>query len=134
MSPLLSVLALISLVFLSYIVAMNFLKQRSQLDYLTRLKYDLETFINHFSEQGISENLSNNVYHYLQKIMNRSDFRPMPTDDLHRIYGLAEEDLEETVVELAQECGCSLPTSENVSGMPIDTVEHLVQLLWRLYI
>jgi hypothetical protein len=89
------------------------------------------TFMNYFSEEEISENICFQVYRYLQNSDIRfNDFPVHPTDDLGKIYGICEEDLDEAVLEIAKNCECQISNINNNRELnPVRTVEDLVRFL-----
>lgn len=73
------------------------------------------------------------VYQYLQEPQTRPGFPVNPRDDLYKVYGIWNEDLDDAVLELAKKCGCKTPTTGLLEGIaPIKSVEDLVKLLVHL--
>lgn len=87
-----------------------------------------ENFIKYFSEQGISVSLALSVY---IDIYQRHLFkRPVkPDDDLYKIHGIVDEDLDDLVLETAEANNLKIPLNTNYWQKPIITVEDLIQCL-----
>ena len=95
--------------------------------------YSLDQFLDHFSTETIPERILLEVYRYFQNLQTARDFPVHPADDLYKVYGVWNEDLDDAVIELARKCGCKTPTNENVAGInAVQTIEDLVRLLARL--
>lgn len=95
----------------------------------------LKQFIDRFTEQGVAEDLSREVYRYLQTQAPVCDFPVLPGDDLREVYGvgrLGGIPLPEAVDDLLMFCHCRQPTPEEMSEVQWPaTVEQLVKLLHR---
>ncbi len=89
------------------------------------------TFMNHFSAEEISEDICFQVYSYLQDSdIKFHDFPIHPTDDLGKVYGISEEDIDESVLEIARNCSCQISSINNIREMnSVRTVEDLVRFL-----
>ncbi|WP_353928952.1 hypothetical protein WJM97_11490 [Okeanomitos corallinicola TIOX110] len=89
------------------------------------------TFMTYFSEKEVPENVCFQVYSYLQNSdIKLHDFPIRPTDDLGKVYGICEEDLDEAVLEIARNCGCPiLNINNNRELTSVKTVEDLVRFL-----
>ena len=90
-----------------------------------------DDFATYFSALGIPRVKLFQVYLYFQDIQPVKNFPVFPTDDLYKVYGLADDDLDETVVDLAEQWGAVLPARLDGLG-PVCSVEDLVLLLNRL--
>ena len=90
-------------------------------------------FEEHFRRAGVPARIAREVYLLLRdgSFLGRAEVRP--GDELYKVYGLCEEDLDDAVLELARRCGCRRPTTQDVSGLPpVRTVEDLVRLIFYL--
>jgi hypothetical protein len=45
-------------------------------------------------------------------------FKPHPDDDLLQVFGLADEDLDDLVLELLERCHCRVPHPSETAEMP----------------
>lgn len=89
-----------------------------------RNDYGKDDFIRSFS---VDAQISNAVWDGLSREAVVKGFKPMPTDDLQRVFGLAEEDLDDFVLQILVQCGCRIPDSAETSAMsPVRTVGDLV--------
>lgn len=99
----------------------------------SRSPYSQEQFLDYFSNDAVRPDVVREVRRYLQTFQGITDFPVRPDDDLYRVYGLCDEDLDDAVIEIAETCGCATPTNEAVEGMaPVQSVEDLIKLLSRL--
>ena len=91
-----------------------------------------ENFAAYFWAEQIPQDKLRVVYDYLQDWQRPvKDFPVHATDDLYKVYGICEEDLDDAVIELAEKWRVSLPARfEGVD--PVHTVADLVRLLARL--
>lgn len=69
---------------------------------------------------------------YLQSLAGDPHFAVRAIDSLYRVYGIADEDLDDAVLFLAGRVGAPPPTTEAVSGSPVETVADLVLMVSRL--
>jgi hypothetical protein len=99
-----------------------------------RTPNSLEDFIEFFSRKGIPQHILVNVYRYFQDWQGEKDFPVRPIDDLYKVYGICDDDIDDTIDDLAESCGCKIPDAEDVKDMPhIRTVEDVTYVLFRLY-
>ena len=71
------------------------------------------------------------VYEYLQGWQSVKDFPVLATDDLCKVYGMCDEDLDDAVIDLAEKWHVVLPT-DFAGVQPVHTVADLVRLLASL--
>lgn len=95
----------------------------------SRSKDKKEDFINHFSKIGISTSLALSVYQYLQDWKYIDKFPVRPTDDIANIYGIADEDLDDLIIEIAQSNHLEIPQNTNYWKTPINTVEDVIKFV-----
>ncbi|MCW5958619.1 MAG: hypothetical protein KIS76_00545 [Pyrinomonadaceae bacterium] len=88
-----------------------------------------EDFIKHFVKQGISELLALDVYQYLQNWMSFNDFPVRPLDNLVVIYGIADEDLDDSIIEIAEANSYEIPKNTDYWEKQIVTVEDLIRFI-----
>lgn len=87
-------------------------------------------FIRIMEEKDVPEEVSRSVYDYLSEMWsNRKDRSVHPYDSLYGSYRIAEEDLEDAVVELSKQCGGVEPTTELVGHLPLITVTDMVRMI-----
>ena len=107
------------------------IRGRQQALMRARQSYSKEEFIGFFAGRGIASEIADEVWKILTENAAIGGFKPHPEDDLLKVYGLAEEDLDEDVVlELLQRCGCRIPPPAEIDGLkPLTTVADLVDFL-----
>lgn len=109
-----------------YIRKLNKLKKERPLE-------GLDTFLLGFANQGVSQRLLSEAYHYFQHVTEGVDFPVRPSDDLYEVFGIHGEDVDETVLEIARRSGVRAPTAREIKGSPpLRTVRDVVTLLDRL--
>ena len=87
-----------------------------------------DDFVAYFSGEQIPRDKLFAVYEYLQKWQTVEDFPVAATDDLCKVYGMCEEDLDDAAIELAEKWRVNLPADyEGVE--PVHTVADLVRFL-----
>lgn len=115
------------------VAVLGFFQRREQRLAQKRRSYSLADFVEKFSSEGIPERIAVEVFRYFQNVQTTKDFPVHPEDDLYKVYGVYNEDLDDAVVDLADRCGCGPPTNEKVKGLdPVRTIEDMVRLLGRL--
>lgn len=108
---------------------MIFQRIKDYVIYKTRDGERKEDFINHFVREGISENLAHFVYQYLQDWMNIKDFPVRPQDDLAIIYGIADEELDDLIIESAKTNNLEIPANSDYWGSPVVTVADSIRFV-----
>ena len=87
-----------------------------------------DDFVAYFSGEQIPRDKLFAVYEYLQGWQTVNDFPVAATDDLCKVYGLCEGDLDDTAIELAEKWRVNLP--DDYEGVdPVHTVADLVRFL-----
>jgi len=95
--------------------------------------HGLDDFVAFFSGEEIPRRTLVEVYKYFQSLQSVKDFQVHPTDNLYKVYGVWNEDLDDAVLELAKRCGSKTPVTEDLQNMPaVRTVADIVRLLSRL--
>ena len=87
-----------------------------------------DDFVAYFSADRIPRDKLFVVYEYLQRWMSVEDFPVHATDDLCKVYGICEEDVDDAVIDLAAKWRVVLPADFEGVG-PVHTVAELVRLL-----
>ena len=94
----------------------------------TRRGMGFDDFLAYFAGEQIPRDKLFVVFEYLQEWQSVKDFPVHPTDDLCKVYGMCEEDIDDAVIELAEKWRVLLPAEfEGID--PIHTVAELVRLL-----
>lgn len=71
------------------------------------------------------------VYNYFQSWQSVKEFPVDPNDDLCKVYGIVDDDVDDAVIELASGWRAKLPST--FEGLqPVRTVADVVRLLHRL--
>lgn len=92
---------------------------------------DFDDFVAYFSGEQIPRDKLFAVYEYLQKWQSVADFPVLATDDLCKVYGMCEEDLDYAAIDLAEKWHVVLP-ADFEAVEPVNTVADLVRLLAAL--
>jgi hypothetical protein len=66
-----------------------------------RRDQDIQDFLVYFAEHRIPQSLLERVYRYLQSFAGMETFSVHPNDDLSRVYGIVNEDLDDMILKLA---------------------------------
>ena len=107
------------------------LRYREQRLAKARTDQGFDEFINYFSSENIPRDKLRDVYEYFQNWQSVKDFPVLPTDDLSRIYGIVDDDIDDAVIELAERWRVRLPAT--FEGLPpVRTVADVVHLLHQL--
>lgn len=108
---------------------------RYQQQQLARIRsgQGFEEFAAYFPTENYPRDRLHEVYTYLQKLQFIKNFPVDPNDDLDKVYGLWDEDLDDAVSELAEQWRKKPPAEVDLEGYPpVRTVADLVRLLSRL--
>jgi hypothetical protein len=90
-----------------------------------------DDFAVYFSSEQIPRDKLFAAYEYLQGWQSVKDFPVLATDDLCKVYGICEEDVDDAVIDLADKWRVALPADFAGAG-PVNTVADLVRLLANL--
>lgn len=90
-----------------------------------------DDFAAYFAGERIPRDKLYVVYEYLQGEQSVKDFPVLATDDLCKVYGICEEDLDDAAINLATKWHVTLP-AEFEGVEPVRTVADLVRLLASL--
>jgi hypothetical protein len=114
-----------------FLAGNSWLRYRAKRLARSRSGTGFDDFAAYFSAEQIPQDKLRVVYEYLQDWQSVKDFPVHATDDLYKVYGICDEDLDDAVVELAAKWSVVLPA--DVGGIaPLHTVADLVHLLARL--
>jgi len=87
-----------------------------------------EDFVKYFVRENIPESLALMVYHKIQSGCFFKDFPVKPDDNLYKIYGIVNEDVDDIVIETAEANNRIVPNVlENQKT--VTTVEDVVRLV-----
>src|SRR5215204_564294 len=115
----------------SFLAGNWLLRYREQKIAEMRSGQGFDEFIAYFSREGIPRYKLREVYDYFQNWQTVKDFPVLPNDDLYKVYGIYDEDVDDAVIELADRWGAKLPpTFEGLE--PVRTVADIVHLLNQL--
>lgn len=94
-----------------------------------RLNYFRDDFVDSFQTASGRE-VAKVAWELLREEAVVADFRPKPEDDLLRVFGLADEDLDDLVLALLGRTGARVPgPAETLAMDPIEKVEDLIQFV-----
>ena len=95
-------------------------------DGLTRFR---QTYVG----RGFSDPMLEATYHYLAERDGAAGvhYEVLPNDNLQRVYGLADLDLEDAVLVIADKAGARLPTAHDLDAVKgqVHTVDELLTFL-----
>ena len=80
-----------------------------------------------FRRAKVPDDLAMIVIQYLCNWMNRQHFLVDATDNLYKVYGIVEEDLDEFVLHVADEYGRRPPSAAPYWPKPVETVEDVAK-------
>jgi hypothetical protein len=85
------------------------------------------------SEFPGTEDIAQHVWTVLRANAVVDDFRIDPNDELLYVFGLADDDLDELVLNLLRDCGCRIPSPAETAGLPpVRTVSDLIGFLSKM--
>jgi hypothetical protein len=91
---------------------------------------ELSDFIRHFDREP---DIARELWIALSREAVVEGYRPHPEDDLLKVYGLADEDLDDLVLGLLERCNCRIPPPSETATMPVvRTVADLFTFLERM--
>lgn len=115
----------------SFLTANGLLRYRDREIAKRRSGLGFNDFVAYFSGEDIPLHKLREVYAYFQNWQSVENFPVLPADDLYRVYGICDEDVDDAVIELADRWRAKLPpTFEGLR--PVRTVADIVHLLNRL--
>lgn len=98
-----------------------------------RAGMDPDEFVDYFTRQGIPRSVAEIVRAFFQDWKGILDFPVMPGDNIGDVYGIVDEDVDDTFYDLLELCGRrDKPDEAEIGGKPIITVEDLVTLIAQL--
>ena len=74
-----------------------------------------DRFVSHFPN---SSDIASEVWRSLQREAVVENFRVAPSDDLFEVFGMADDDVEELVLELLGRFDCRVPAPSETKQMP----------------
>lgn len=97
----------------------------------SRSRLSREEFIAKTSSTALGKLASNLLWEKLQSEKVVDEFSPGPDDDLLKIYGLADEDLDEDVIlSIMQQIGAPVPSADMLREFgPVNTPLDIVRLI-----
>ena len=97
----------------------------------TRPQTSKANFIEGAAATDLGRIAAASLWDRLNEIKVVQEFSPSPEDDLFKVYGLAEEDLDEDVVlSLIEEVGVTVPTKERLDRFGVvKTPRDIVRLI-----
>lgn len=126
-----SVWLLLTGIVASFLAGNSLLRYREKKLADSRRGQGFDDFTAYFSGEDIPRNKLRHVYDFFQRWQSVKDFPVHPTDDLYKVYGIVEDDVDDAVVELADRWRAKLPP--NFEGLrPVRTVADVVRLLHQL--
>ena len=115
----------------TFLAGTRLLRYRDQKLAKTRSGLVFEDFVAYFSGEDIPLYKLREVYDYFQNWQYVKNFPVLPNDDLYKVYGIVDEDVDDAVIELAERWRVKLPAT--FDGLePVRTVGDIVRLLKRL--
>lgn len=93
-----------------------------------RQDYGREDFIQHFEH---APDIAAEVWSALSHEAVVEGFKPHPDDDLLQVFGLADEDLDDLVLELLERCHCRVPHPSETDKMPRSSPSRISSRSWR---
>lgn len=90
-----------------------------------------EHFIEAVSSTDLGEAAANFLWEKLSELVVYDGFTPHPDDDLLKVYGLAEEDLDEDVIlEIIRVTASNVPDQEALAQFgPVNTPSDIIRLI-----
>jgi hypothetical protein len=90
-----------------------------------------EHFIDAIASTELGKTAANLLWGKLSELVVYDGFTPHPDDDLLKVYGLAEEDLDEDVIlEIIKASGSHIPDSEALARFgPVNTPSAIIRLI-----
>ena len=88
-------------------------------------------FVDRTASSDLGRAAATSLWKKLQDVKVRDELTPYPDDDLLRVYGLADEDLDEDIIlAVIKEVGASVPSREVVTAFgPVRTPLDVVRLV-----
>jgi hypothetical protein len=100
---------------------------------VTHERDGLTAFREAYANRGYPDSLLEGTYRYLAERDGASGphYAVSPTDNLQHEYGLANLDLEDAVLVIADKAGARLPTASDLDGLKsrVNTVDDMLRFL-----
>ncbi|HEX2210569.1 MAG TPA: hypothetical protein VHG93_23010 [Longimicrobium sp.] len=88
-----------------------------------RQHYEFDDFVRSL---GREPDIAQEIWNTLSREAVVTGFKPKPEDDLLKVFGLADDDLDEIVLRILERCGCRVPAPAETEHLPpVRTVEDL---------
>jgi hypothetical protein len=100
----------------------------------TRSALSKEAFMDMFRTRGVSPQIAGKVWEAVIEWCDEG-FTPYPHDDLGRLYGLGEEELDEDIIlVLLEQFDCYIPTHDEIvsEGLAVRTVGDVVVFIDKM--
>lgn len=96
-----------------------------------RRRYSRADFARFFSAKGVPEEIAEGVWNCMVEAADVEGFKPRPEDDLQKVLGLVDQDLDEKILQpLLQRFDCHVPTQDDVGKIePVKTVADVVEFI-----
>jgi len=91
-----------------------------------RLAERSDDFVQYFVDRGSSEIITLSIQRFLRDWMGHKDFPVRSDDKISDLYGIVEGDLDDMIVEIAEENSITLPSDKDFWEQPVETVEDLI--------
>ena len=115
----------------SFLAGNSLLRYREKKLAASRRGQGFEDFVVYFSGEDIPRDKLRHVYDYFQNWQSTKDFPVYPNDDLYKVYGIVDDDVDDAVIEMAGRWRAKLPAT--FEGLrPIRTIADVVYLLREL--
>lgn len=122
---------LLSGIVASFLAGNSLLRYREKKLANSRLGQGFEDFAAYFAGEDIPLAKLRLVYDYFQNWQSVINFPVNPNDDLYKVYGIVDDDVDDAVIEVADSWRAKLPAS--FEGLrPVRTVADVVYLLHQL--
>jgi hypothetical protein len=115
----------------SFFAVDSFLRNRTQKLADSRRGQGFDDFIAPFSGENIPADKLRHVYDFFQNWQDVKNFPVDPNDDLVKVYGIVDDDLDDAVIEIAGRWPAKLPPTFEGLG-PVRPVADVVHLLHQL--
>jgi hypothetical protein len=88
----------------------------------------LGAFIEYFQTRNISPNVSEVVYEHFRHFGVFKDFQPSPADRLDGVYGIAYEDVDDSLMQILAALHLEMPSASDLMTWPkpLETMEDVV--------
>ena len=100
---------------------------------ISRRPYSMAEFTDYFSSRGMDADGASAVWEALRECADFKDLTPYPQDNILKVYGLADQDLDDCILDSLSRCGRRIPPSaETIILPPVETVADLVKVVAQM--